>query len=167
MKIFSIFMLLAVFYLTACNRPTSPESANKADSAAAFDISSVRNTINHNDKIFEEAIVKGDSAKVVALYATTAHMYPDNGPPIENYEGIKRFFGEFVKMGIKEFKLETVDVYGNNDNVIEEGKYKIGNGKGKTIDEGKYIEIYRKENGEWKIYRDIFNSNLPIPKSSK
>jgi len=31
------------------------------------------------------------------------------------------------------------------------------------LDKGKYIVIWKKVDGEWKYYRDIFNSDLPIP----
>jgi ketosteroid isomerase-like protein len=167
MKAYSLFLFLASFYLTACNQPSTSVSTEKKDTVTAFDVSAVKSTIDENNKIFGDAVVKGDSATLVNLYATTAHLYPANMPPIEAYDGIKRFFGEFVKSGVKEFKLQTVDVYGNGDNIIEEGKYTIGDGKGKTIDQGKYIVIWREENGKWKLYRDFFNSDLPLTKSSK
>jgi ketosteroid isomerase-like protein len=167
MKAYSLFLFLASFYLTACNQPSNSVATEKKDTVAAFDVSAVKSIIDENNKIFGDAVVKGDSAALVNLYATTAHMFPTNMPPIETYDGIKRFFGEFAKAGVKEFKLESVDVYGNGDNVIEEGKYTQGDGKGKIVDQGKYIVIWKQENGKWKLYRDIFNSNMPLPKSSK
>ena len=32
---------------------------------------------------------------------------------------------------------------------------------GKVMDEGKSLEIYKMEDGKWKILRDCFNSDLP------
>ena len=166
MKIYSLFLLLMVYCLGACNQPSTPVATEKKDTVASFDLSAVKSEINEINKLFGEAIVKGDSATVVSLYTTTAHMFPPNMPAVENYEGIKKFFGEFTRGGsmVKEFKLEAVDVYGNADNVIEEGKYTIRDGKGKTLDQGKYIVIHRKEDGKWKLHRDIFNSDMPPPK---
>jgi ketosteroid isomerase-like protein len=35
---------------------------------------------------------------------------------------------------------------------------------GKVNDRGKYIVIWRKVGGQWKLYRDIFNTNMPEKK---
>jgi ketosteroid isomerase-like protein len=43
----------------------------------------------------------------------------------------------------------------------------MGDGKGNTIDKGKYVTIWRKEGGDWKIYSDIFNTSLPEPAAKK
>jgi hypothetical protein len=37
----------------------------------------------------------------------------------------------------------------------------MGDGNGNTIDKGKYIAIWRKEDGDWKIFSNMYNSNLP------
>jgi ketosteroid isomerase-like protein len=75
--------------------------------------------------------------------------------------------GEFARMGIKKFSLESTDVYGNPDLVVEEGKFTVGDGSGKTVDEGKYIVLWKQENGKWKLWRDMWNSNNPPPPASK
>jgi hypothetical protein len=43
----------------------------------------------------------------------------------------------------------------------------MGDGKGHVIDKGKYVEIWKKENGEWKIYADIWNTSLPPAPAKK
>jgi ketosteroid isomerase-like protein len=30
----------------------------------------------------------------------------------------------------------------------------------KSLDKGKYVAVWKKENGTWKMYRDIWNSNM-------
>jgi ketosteroid isomerase-like protein len=30
-------------------------------------------------------------------------------------------------------------------------------------DSGKYLEIWRKQGGSWKVTRDMFNSDVPLP----
>jgi ketosteroid isomerase-like protein len=32
---------------------------------------------------------------------------------------------------------------------------------GKEIDRGKALELWKMEDGKWKLFRDIFNSDLP------
>jgi ketosteroid isomerase-like protein len=35
---------------------------------------------------------------------------------------------------------------------------------GKQIDKGKYIVLWKKEDGKWKLFRDCYNSDLPAVK---
>jgi ketosteroid isomerase-like protein len=40
-------------------------------------------------------------------------------------------------------------------------------GQPQAPDSGKYIEVWRKQaNGNWKIIRDVFNSDVPLPTPS-
>lgn len=63
--------------------------------------------------------------------------------------------------GIKGAKLESVEVESHGDTAIEVGRYTLDNGEGQMIDQGKYIVIWKQENGAWKLYRDIWNSSMP------
>jgi ketosteroid isomerase-like protein len=44
----------------------------------------------------------------------------------------------------------------------EEGVYEIKTKDGKQLDKGKYIVLWKKEDGKWKLHRDISNSDLPL-----
>jgi ketosteroid isomerase-like protein len=35
----------------------------------------------------------------------------------------------------------------------------------RALDKGKYIVIWKQEDGQWKLHRDIFNSSMPPPGS--
>ena len=79
--------------------------------------------------------------------------------------GLVHFFSEgFTKMGIKNIKITTTDVYGGKELVAEEGKYELTGADGKTIDKGKYTVLWKEEEGKWKIYRDIGMSEMPPSK---
>ena len=75
-----------------------------------------------------------------------------------------RFFitNYWLNYGIYEFKEESTSIYGNKDYVIDEGTYYLRYGKENTIDKGKYINVWKNIDGEWKIYSNIWNTNLPI-----
>jgi len=45
--------------------------------------------------------------------------------------------------------------------VNEVGSYSMTDKKGKEIDKGKYIVLWKMEDGKWKIHRDVFNSDMP------
>lgn len=43
------------------------------------------------------------------------------------------------------------------------GTYEVLSADGKQIDQGKWMDVSKKLKGTWKIYCDIWNSNLPAP----
>ena len=67
-------------------------------------------------------------------------------------------------MGIKEVVLEIVEVVERGDMASEIGKYTltIQPPGGETVtDRGKYLVVWKQEEGAWKIDIDIWNSSLP------
>ena len=66
-----------------------------------------------------------------------------------------------MDMGFKTATLEIVEAEGHGDTAIEVSKYTLQGEGGQVLDEGKYIIIWKQEDGQWKLHRDIFNSSLP------
>ena len=56
-----------------------------------------------------------------------------------------------------------MDVWGTADLLTEEGEVTMFTKDGQQIDKGKYLVVWKKEDGKWKLFRDMFNSNLPPP----
>ena len=155
-----------VTLISGCGN-SNPDSANKnsKDSAAIFDITAMQKIIDAKNKVFGKAFENGDSATVVNNYTKDAKLFPPNSDAVVSKDSIGLVVSEYLKYGIKEFRDETTALYGNETNLIEEGKFFMGDGKGNTIDKGKYLCVWRKEDGVWKIYSDIFNTSLPPAKS--
>lgn len=70
-------------------------------------------------------------------------------------------------MGIRDIKLTMDEVTGGNEIVAETGIYEVFADKGQAIDKGKYIVIWKEENGKWKMHRDIWNTDMPAPPPSE
>ena len=66
-------------------------------------------------------------------------------------------------MGIKNIALTTNELWGSPNGVIETGSYDLQGEGGASWDKGKFIVIWKEENGKWKMHRDIWNSNAPPP----
>ena len=163
-KIFIYFLLLSssAFLITGCNNTTS-ETLNKdsKDSTTAFDPAAMRKIIEEKNNEFAKAFTTGDSATMVNHYTMDGKLFPPNAEAVTGRDAIAAVVSEYLKYGIKEFKDETTALYGNENNLIEEGNFFMGDGKGNTIDKGKYMCVWRKDNGEWKVYSNMFNTSLP------
>jgi uncharacterized protein (TIGR02246 family) len=103
----------------------------------------------------------GDAASMAALYTETGQLLPPNGDFVTGRQAIEGFWQALFDMGIKEVKLESVEVEGHGDTAIEVGTFALAGEGGQELDAGKYIVIWKREDGQWKLHRDIFNSSKP------
>ncbi len=131
------------------------------NNASTFDVTAMKKIIEEKNAQFAKAFTTGDSVTMVDCYAKDGKLFPPNTGVAIGRTAIGTLVSEYMKFGIKEFRDEITALYGNDDNLIEEGNYFMGDGKGNTIDKGKYIVIWRKVDGDWKMYSDIFNTSMP------
>ena len=124
--------------------------------------SDMRGAIESANKEFMQAFAKGDSAAIAALYSEKGQLLQPNGEAISGRPGIQSYWKGAIASGLKELKLETMEVEGMGDTAAEVGKYSAVNAQGQAVDNGKYIVLWKRENGKWKLYRDIWNSNLAV-----
>lgn len=160
-----LFSSLSAMFLISCGNQPATDVA--VQPAASFNLDSLKKVIVEKDKAFTKAFVNGDSAAVMNAYTTDARLFPPNAEMIVGRQAMGPLLSQFFKYGIKEFSDSTTAFYGNEENLIEEGTLFMGDGKGHVIDKGKYIEIWKKENGEWKICADIWNTSLPPAPAKK
>jgi uncharacterized protein (TIGR02246 family) len=104
---------------------------------------------------------RADAAGMAALYTTNGQVLPPNGDFVTGSEALQVFWQGLMDMGIKEAKLASVEVEGHTDTAWEVGKYSLYGEGGQELDTGKYIVIWKKEQGQWKLHRDIFNTSMP------
>jgi uncharacterized protein (TIGR02246 family) len=126
-------------------------------------LTGVRDAIAAGNEKFMAVFGQGDAAGLAALYTEKGQILPPNGDFVTGKEAIRGFWQALFDMGIKEAKLEIVEVEGHGDTAIEVSKYTLKGEGGQVLDKGKYIVIWKQEEGQWKLHRDIFNSSMPAP----
>ena len=65
-----------------------------------------------------------------------------------------------IQSGITKADIRMTAVFGTADLLAEEGELTLFV-KDQKVAEEKYMVLWKKEDGRWKLFRDIFNSNLP------
>lgn len=108
------------------------------------------------------AFDQGDGAGVAAKYTEDTQVMPPNSKIISGRSGAQAVFQSLIDAGFN-VKLETVEVEGFGDTAYEIGTATITGQEGETIDVAKYMVIWKKLDSEWKLHRDIWNSNMPLP----
>lgn len=85
---------------------------------------------------------------------------PAGVPKITGMDNIIAYFkapGDAVPYSVT---VRAEEVFGHEDNVIETGVYELTDAGGKCFEKGKFVVIWRKEDGLWKIHREIWTSDL-------
>ncbi len=123
----------------------------------------VSREIKEANSSFMEAFKSGDAAAVAASYAEDGKLFPANNEVVEGQDAIETFWQGAMNMGVNEVILTTIEANGCGNTAYEEGRYMLHTRDGSMIDQGKYIVIWKKVGGQWKLYEDIWNTSNPAP----
>jgi len=111
---------------------------------------------------FLTAFNSGNAAGVAMMYTEEGKIMPPNSESLTGREAIQAFWQAALDMGIAKAALKIVEVEKHGDTAIEIGLYELSAANDQVLDKGKYMVIWKKVEGEWKMHRDIWNSNLPL-----
>lgn len=120
-------------------------------------------TIEAANQQWMQAFNQHDSAAVAALYTANGQLLPAHSDIVEGTEAIAQFWQGAFDAGIQRAKLTTVEVEGQGDTAYEVGTYTLMGKDDKVLDTGKYIVVWKHDQGQWKLHRDIWNTNTPAP----
>jgi len=120
----------------------------------------VRKAVTAGGKAFVKYFGNRDAAAITSIYTPHAKLLPPNEPNISGTAAMQKFWSAHPDLGSKTLKVETVELEQHGDTAIEVGQYSVGKG----LDNGKYMIIWKRVDGIWKMHRDMWNSSLPAPK---
>lgn len=112
-----------------------------------------------------EQIMTGEAEQNYDAYAEDIYSLPDYSPMLKGLEEVKEFteMQEQMPQTFLEFNFETVDVFGDGDFWIEVGNYsykmEMPQMSEPWSDVGKYVTVWEKIDGQWKIKTEIWNSD--------
>jgi len=120
----------------------------------------LRAQIEKVGQAWQNAYNAGNAAGVAALYTKDAKLMVPGSETGSDGKTIQKLIAADVALGGK-LALTTDDVVGFGDYAIETGRWLATAADGKHLDHGPYLTFYKKADGGWKIYRDIWNSSMP------
>lgn len=159
----SAIMVGLILVTASCKKPKVTSGFDDA-SNQEVDLTEVKNEIVAAGENFVFALNKGDSIGVANCYTQDAKLMQPNGKAVEGRENIQKLIGQWVKSGIPRFSMKTIEVWGDGEFMVAEEEWTFSDAEGKILDNGKSLELFKKEDGKWKMYRDCYNSNLPLSK---
>jgi uncharacterized protein (TIGR02246 family) len=108
---------------------------------------------------FMAAAKRGDAHTIAALYTDQAWLLPPNAPMIHGKTEIEAFWAtRFKRMAA--VTLTTVDVISlSEDSAREVGTSRVTLKDGSEPVQGKYMVVWRRSDGEWRLGSDMMNGN--------
>ena len=160
LKFFGILAISAMLLNSCANDAAKTETVG-------FSIDSAKAAIAASNKVFGGCFATGDSTTFANCYTSDGCINATGIPKMCGREAIISFFNGGHKMGINNIVLTTEEVMGGKEAVVETGKYEMFVGDKVSAEKGKFIVVWKEENGKWKMHRDIWNSDAPPPPMPK
>lgn len=165
---------MKLFFLVACTAATLTFAACSNDKkeggetmAPVFSLDSAKAQIAASNAVYGNGFATGDSASFISKYTKDGCIMPANAPRLCGAEQIAAFFKGGIAMGIGNIKLTSDEVMGGPEVVVETGKYDLLDKAGKSLDKGKFIVVWKQEDGKWKMHRDIWTTDAPMTAATK
>ena len=116
--------------------------------------------INETNRLFMDAFSAGDAEKVAGFYTANCRFLPDNSNPVDGRANVQELIQSMMDGGVSSVELITLEVEDCGDTAVEVGRVVMRGDADELIDDGKFIVIWKKEEGGWRLHRDIVNSSL-------
>lgn len=159
----AVLLGILVFGVSSGCRPKDkPTDSHPPTAISPADEAKIRSA----DSAFAAAANAGDVAGILAVYASDAALLAPNLPPQKGHDAIKAFWGGLLDAYTVRFELGSDIIEGRGDLAYNQGHYRFtavpkAKGAPGTADEGKFIEILKKQpDGSWKYVVDMYSSNL-------
>jgi uncharacterized protein (TIGR02246 family) len=154
-------ILLSILVVVGCS-PAAETQPGLSETIEA-DVAAVRAITDR----FDEALNVGDYEALAALYHEDAMRMPAEAPAQIGQEAIREWF----RLEVEQFDVQIDNVV-RETQIVGDWAFSWGDGVGtltardgsgtRTIDSKWMSVAKRDEDGTWKAYWDIYNSNVPL-----
>jgi uncharacterized protein (TIGR02246 family) len=109
---------------------------------------------------FEQAFTRHDLDAVLDLFTDDAQILPQHGRAVAGREEIEQYFKDSMTPRVA-FDTETDMTLVSGDLGVEQGRYRVRDlRRGSDVEEGKYLHVWRRTAGGWKLHRIIYNTDV-------
>jgi uncharacterized protein (TIGR02246 family) len=107
-----------------------------------------------------------DSASQAELFDQDSVVIRENQEPVFGQAAIREMYAQYYEQNpelIPDWSTERIEIAASGDLAVEYGNWNSSNGgpDGTDSDQGKYVTVYRKTGGTWKVASDTSVSTKP------
>jgi uncharacterized protein (TIGR02246 family) len=117
----------------------------------------IRTVVEAGNRAFIAAFLAGDASAVARLYTENAQVIAPGEPVARGRSAIAAAWQKTINSGVKDLSLQTAEVESAGDLACETGIVRLVSRDGRST-QGRYVVVWKREDGQWKLHRDIWNS---------
>ena len=162
MRVFIVLPAALVCLLAACAQPAPVQAPAKPD----LDLAAEERAIRDTDARWLKAAQARDAAGEAAVLAGDGVAYREHVPPLVGPAAFQAFTTKFQTDNPKlnaTWSTDTIRVAEAGDFAIQTGEYHLtglgANGGGE--DKGRFVTVWKKVDGQWKVAHDIGSTTMP------
>lgn len=134
----------------------------------AFDVAAAKAKLDSMNRTYDERFRMNDAAYFAARYTADACVMAPDMPRVCGSPGITAFYWNNGDSRTMALDIRGEEVTGTAQEITEVGNYRVLDEKGTQLDKGKFIAIYHADGANWKVHREIWNSDeRPAADSTK
>jgi uncharacterized protein (TIGR02246 family) len=137
--------------------PHLREDVSTAVPAAASDTTAIQELARQ----FSAAYVRGDADAMTALYTTDAVLFPERSAAITGRDAIRRYWTLPRGRRVTRHVLSPARITVDGRHAYDHGTFEIAgerDGVAWGPFHGKYVVVWRREGGAWRMHLDMWNS---------
>lgn len=139
-------------------------AASLGGCARHADVGAEQRTIRELERKWVQAVAAKDTTAIGNIYAEDGELLLPGTPRVSGRAAVRSAWATMLKTPNLSLTFEASEVVGSSagDLAAATGPYKLGmdGPKGQRIeDAGKFVEVWKRVNGEWKALYTIFNSD--------
>ncbi|MFY0627028.1 MAG: nuclear transport factor 2 family protein [Reichenbachiella sp.] len=143
---FGLIFIVSIFTLS-CEQKKETNELNIED-----DITILEKEIGLRLREYEKHLKNGDSIALGNMYMLNAEIIPSTA----GRENITKAFGSYIRDSITGSSFKTTQLWGNDQLLVEEGVGTWSHANGTVVGSGRYLLVWKKDDGKWKILRDTW-----------
>jgi len=143
----------ALLFATFLIRFSTPVAGAQNDARSALDA---------QRRALTDAVLRSNAAAVAKIFTGDAKLMLPGFETVTGREAIEKFWQAGLSSGVvKRITFEPSDVTGSNDGLLAEtGTLTTLDENGKEKDQSRYLIVWKRDEDQWRIHRDIANSEL-------
>jgi len=157
-KALPLMVLLLLISIGCINSP-QPEETEVEKMEVAFDLEQEKKELQKSFEGVMEALASRDAKAVASYYTQDGVFMPNNAPISKGRAEIEKAFEGFIAGGFTDLDVESTWAEGCGEYLLDTEKWTLSNGTDTLI--GKSLVVWKKEDGIWKMYKDMINTDTP------
>ncbi|MGB5378763.1 YybH family protein [Muriicola sp.] len=144
----SFIILSTLISFTSCEQKVT----EKILEFEQTDLSTLEKEIELRLREYENSLQNGDSIALGNMYTVDAEIIPST----VGRKNIIKVFGSMIRDSITGSSFKTTKLWGNDQLLVEDGTGTWSHTNGTVVGSGRYLLVWKKDDGKWKILRDTW-----------